>query len=306
VGYSQIEFFGYDQHRNAAGGANPGPGDPAAYLDYARTIRGFLDDHGLAADGNHGYIPSSWPPNMTAKDRARFDLELEFASILGTPHLGTGGDPTAGKYKFNWDLAAEKWNALGEIAQSHDIKLYSHNHDAAYDFLLDSPPYDDMGRPTRSSGIRRLEYFLTVTDDSFVWLEMDIYWAHVAQHRFREYTAPDGQTVTDIFDPAALVAANKRRYPVFHAKDGVRTDDPPGVGSGYEMVPFGESGEESLGMKERGIDFTSFFKTIGGPNLHYINYEQDNAPGAPFQSLLFAALSHRNMSWLTHSPDEPT
>ena len=299
LGYEQIEFAGYNQHANSAGGANPGPADPTAYLAYARTLRGFLDDNGLSADGNHGFIPA-WP--LTPADEARFRLELEFASILGTPHMGTGGDPTGSAYKADWDVAADKWNALGAIAQSYGIKLYTHNHDSAYDFLLDSGPLDDAGRPTRSSGIRKLEYFLRRTDPRSVWLQMDIYWAHVAQHRFRSYTSPSGRTRTDIFDPAGLVAANTRRYPLFHAKDGVRTDEAPGVGQGYVMVPFGESGEPSLGTPERGIDFTRFIRRIGAPQLHYMNYEQDNAPGgaaAPFQSLLYSATSYRNMSRLT-------
>lgn len=303
LGYAQIEFAGYGQHANAVGGANPGPADPTAYLAYARTLRGFLDDNGLRAVGNHGFIPATWPPTMTPEDSARFRLELEFASILGMPHMGTGGDPTGSSYKADWDVAADKWNALGEIARSYGIKLYTHNHDAAYDFLLDSGPYDAAGLPTRSSGIRKLEYFLKVTDPRYVWLQMDIYWAHVAQHRFRTYTAPNGQTRTDIFDPAALVAANTRRYPLFHAKDGVRTDEAPGVGAGYVMVPFGESGEPSLGTPERGINYTRFIRRIGSPQLHYMNYEQDNAPGpadtGAFQSLLYSAVSYRNMSRLT-------
>lgn len=303
LGYEQIEFAGYGQHANAVGGPAPSFTDPAAYLAYASTIRGFLDDNGLKADGNHGFIPSTWPPNMTPEDHDRFLLELEFASILGMPHMGTGGDPTGSNYKADWDIAAEKWNALGEIARSYDIKLYTHNHDAAYDFLLDSGPNDEQGRPTRSSGIRKLEYFLTITHPRLVWLQMDIFWAHVAQHRFQTYTAPDGETRTNIFDPAALVAANTRRFPLFHAKDGVSTGEPPGVGPGYVMVPFGESGEPSLGTPEQGIDYTRFIRRIGAPKLHYMNYEQDNAPGPEgtgvFQSLLFSAISYRNMSRLT-------
>ena len=94
VGYEQIEFAGYNQHANAVGGANPGPTDPAAYLAYAQTLRGFLDDNGLTADGNHGFIPTTWGSTMTPEDRARFELELQFESILGMPHMGTGGDPT--------------------------------------------------------------------------------------------------------------------------------------------------------------------------------------------------------------------
>ena len=301
LGYAQIEFAGYGQHANAVGGANPGPTDPTAYLAYARTLRGFLDDNGLKADGNHGFIPATWPPTMTPEDSAR-SAWLEFASILGMPHMGTGGDPRA-QLQGRLGRRRRQVERAGRDRRSYGIKLYTHNHDAAYDFLLDSGPYDSAGLPTRSSGVRKLEYFLKVTDPRYVWLQMDIFWAHVAQHRFRTYTAPNGQTRTDIFDPAALVAANTRRFPLFHAKDGLRTDEPPGVGAGYVMVPFGESGEPSLGTPERGINFTRFIRRIGSPQLHYMNYEQDNAPGPAgtgvFQSLLYAAVSYRNMSRLT-------
>ena len=36
---------------------------------------------------------------------------------------------------------------------------------------------------------------------------MDIYWAHVAQHRYRTFVDPDGYVQTSIFDPVATVAA---------------------------------------------------------------------------------------------------
>ena len=50
------------------------------------------------------------------------------------------------------------------MAAAPGLKLYTHNHDAAYNFLLDSGPLDGLGRPTRSSGVRRLEYFFGQTD----------------------------------------------------------------------------------------------------------------------------------------------
>src|SRR5918997_365577 len=39
IGYEQIGFAGYGQSANAAGGANPGATNPAAYLAYARELR---------------------------------------------------------------------------------------------------------------------------------------------------------------------------------------------------------------------------------------------------------------------------
>lgn len=280
-GYRQVEFAGYSQHPNAPGGAD---------LDNAkgaRLLRRWLDDHGLRARGNHGFIPPSWP--LTKADLDTFKKHLEIACILGMGHMGTGADPTDSSYKTDWDVAAEKWNTLGEIARRAGIKLYTHNHDAAYDFLLDRGPLDAQGRPTRSSGIRKLEYFLSVTDPGLVWLEMDIYWAHVAQYKFRTYTAPDGSTRTKIFDPAGLVARHNKRYPLFHAKDGVVNTT---NGQGYDMVPFG-TGD---------IDYATFFSRVGHHHYHNPMVEQDNAPSAgdPAQSLEYARIGYRNLAALRH------
>lgn len=278
-GYRQVEFAGYGQHANAPGGAN------LETVEGARLLRRWLDAYGLRAQGNHGFIPGSWP--LTTADLDTFKKHLEIANILGMDHMGTGGDPTGSAYRADWDVAADKWNALGEIAHRAGIKLYTHNHDAAYDFLLDRGPLDDQGRPTRSSGIRKLEYFLSVTDPRVVWLEMDIYWAHVAQYKFRTYTAADGSIREKIFDPAGLVVRNDRRYPLFHAKDGVVNTT---NGEGYDMVPFG------TGV----IDYTTFFSRVGNRDYHNPMVEQDNAPSDtdPAQSLTHAHIGYRNLAAL--------
>lgn len=138
-GYRQVEFAGYGQHANAPGGANLGS------VAGAKLLRSWLDDYGLRAQGNHGFIPPSWP--LTSADVDTFKLNLEIANILGMDHMGTGGDPTGSSYPADWDVAADKWNALGRIARREGIKLYTHNHDSAYGFLLDGGPLDAQGRP---------------------------------------------------------------------------------------------------------------------------------------------------------------
>ncbi|MFI7007769.1 sugar phosphate isomerase/epimerase family protein [Streptomyces sp. NPDC050145] len=278
-GYKQVEFAGYGQHANAPGGAN------LESVAGAKLLRGWLDEYGLRAQGNHGFIPSSWP--LSASDIDTFKKHLEIANILGMDHMGTGGDPTGSSYKADWDVAADKWNALGEIAHRAGLKLYTHNHDAAYGFLLDGGPLDAQGRPTRSSGIRKLEYFLQVSDPRTVWLEMDIFWAHVAQYKFHTYTAHDGSPQENVFDPAALVRAHNKRYPLFHAKDGTRNET---NGMGYDMVPFGE------GV----IDYTTFFSRVGRKNYHNPMVEQDNAPSGTDlgQSLKYARIGYDNMAAL--------
>lgn len=277
IGYKQIEFAGYNQHANSEGGnLNNVAG--------AQLLRTWLDDNGLEAEGNHGSIPSV----LNDITLAQFDAACEIANILGFGHIGTGGDPTNSAYKADWDAAAERWNILGQRAASHGLKLYTHNHDVAYSFLLDSGPLDALGRPTRSSGIRRLEYFLQHTDPNYVYLEMDIYWAHVAQYKHHTFTAPDGSAVQSIFDPAAVVAAQTQRFPLFHAKDG-RSN--PATANGYDMVPFGQGD----------IDYTTFFQRIGAKGYHNPMWEQDTAPGGaanPGQSLAFAQTAYDGMAAL--------
>jgi sugar phosphate isomerase/epimerase len=276
IGYAQVEFAGYSQHANA-------PGGNTNTVAGAHLLRSWLDDNGLVAQGNHGSIPAT----LNDTTLAQFDEACERANILGLKHIGTGSDPTNSAYLADWDLAAERWNTLGRRAAGHGLKLYTHNHDVGYSFLLDSGPLDASGRPTRSSGIRRLEYFIANTDPKYVHLELDIYWAFVAQHKHRSYTAPDGSQVTSIFNPLGVVQAQPTRFPLFHAKDGARS----AVANGYEMVPFG-TGD---------IDYGAFLTQTGAKGAHNPMYEQDNAPGGtanPGQSLEYARISYENMAAL--------
>ena len=215
-GYRQIEFAGYNQNAGNPGGSapNPAPGgvttpeSRAAYLAYGRTLRGFLDEFGLEAIGNHGFIPGTWfgPSSaggtMSTNDYERFLTELEFGSILGTPFLGTGSDPTSANNRNiePWTLAGEKWEALNELAaDTFDIQIYPHNHSPAYNFLQDGPMVEvtvdrATGNPLPApvqvrgeSGKRLMEYYLEITDPKLCVIELDIYWAHVAQHQHRWY-----------------------------------------------------------------------------------------------------------------------
>ncbi|KQZ85686.1 Tat (twin-arginine translocation) pathway signal sequence [Microbacterium sp. Root166] len=278
IGYKQIEFAGYGQNVSSEGGnVNNVAG--------AQLLRTWLDDFGLEGEGNHGQIPST----ISDATIAQFDAQCEIANILGFGHIGTGNDPTSSAYLTDWQAAAERWNFFGQRAATHGLKLYTHNHDAAYSFLLDSGPLDATGRPTRSSGARRLEWFLENTDPNYVYLEMDVYWAHVAQHRFQSFTAPDGSVVADVFDPAGLVAAQTQRFPLFHAKDGAARPDLP---AGYTIAPFGQGS----------IDYTTFFQRIGAKGSHNSMYEQDNAAtvptASPSMSLENAASSYQHMASL--------
>jgi sugar phosphate isomerase/epimerase len=315
AGFHQIEFAGYGQNANNPGGTanyNSSPAGRAAYLEYAGRLRGLLDEFGLEAIGNHGFIPNTWPgPNsaggaMSASDELRYLTELEFASILGMPYMGTGNDPTSANNRNveSWTIAGEKWEALNEISVSgFGIHLYPHNHSPAYNFLQDGPmvevSVDRAGDPIPptmvrgESGQRLMEYYLEITDPDLCVIELDIFWAHVAQHQHRAYYDHSGNLVESIFDPLALVAGQSTRFALYHAKDGDRTTQPPGVGNGYDMIPFGDPRSD--------IDYATFFKEQGAKGYHNPNYEQDNAPGGgsdPGRSLRFSVISGTNMNEL--------
>jgi sugar phosphate isomerase/epimerase len=267
IGYKEIEFAGYNQHTSILGRQIT----PA-------EIRKILDDNGLVANGAHTQI-----------NAATFDQQLDIAETLGMKNIGTGSDPTNSVYPADWDAAADLWNELGRKAAKRGMRLYTHNHDAAYSFLLDTGPLDANGRPTRSSGQRRLEYFFTKTDPRYVFFELDIYWAYVARFKHQRYTDKWGREQTRLFDPIITVAERTKRFPLFHAKDGNRNAALP---NGHEMTPLGEGD----------INFQQFFQTIGEQDFHHANWEQDTAPGGaalPAQSLDFAGLSYTNMSELT-------
>ena len=319
VGFEQIEFAGYGQNAANPGGAAPNPvvggavtpESAAAYLAYGQTLRGFLDDNGLEAIGNHGFIPNTWPgPNsaggvMSTLDHDRWIVELEFASIVGMPFMGTGGDPTGSSAVEQWDIAAEKWEAINTLALPYGISIYPHNHDAAYGFVQDGPMVTvtvarQTGLPLETpqvvrgeSGLRKMQAYLDRTDPNLCRIEMDIYWAYVAQHIHRWRYDWEGNRVEDIFDPLAQVAKQTLRYPLYHAKDGDSTGQAPGVGQGYTMIPFGDPRSD--------IDFATFFKEQGEKGSHNPDYEQDNAPGGaadPGRSLRFSAISAHNMNAL--------
>ncbi len=267
LGYKEIEFAGYTQHTSILGRQIT-----------PTEIRKILDDNGLVANGSHASV-----------NAATFQQQLDIAEELGMKNIGTGSDPTSSNYQADWDAAADLWNELGRQAKERKMRLYTHNHDAAYNFLLDSGPLDDRGRPTRSSGVRKLEYFFAKTDPKYVFFEMDIYWGYVARHKHTKYINSAGKEKTNIFDPILNVARRTKRFPLFHAKDGIKN---PAVGNGYDMTPLGTGN----------INFQQFFQTIGESDFHHANWEQDTAPGGtsnPGQSLAFAETSYKNMADLT-------
>jgi len=282
VGFTGIEFFSFtggpsfSQTPNAEGGASPS----------AKQIRAWLDAAGVKAIGH--YNASVANGGAVGLTPATIDAALETAAILGQSQTGSHDATNASRQKDEVDKAIESWNAMALKASRAGIPIYSHSHQIPWSFLLDTGPRDEKGF-TRSSGIRVMDYFLKHTDAKWVKCELDLFWAHVAQHQFHSYTAADGSTVEAAFDPARQVASDPSRYVILHAKDGIRA---PKTSEGWVICPFGYGD----------LDVAQFVRNakLESANPWWCS-EQDNADGGdtdPQKALRDIASGYRGLSML--------
>ena len=259
TGYTTVEGFNdagapFRQHPDSEGGATPAPG----------LVRRWLDEYGLKAGGHYGRI-----------DPATIDATLRLAEALDTPIVGSA-DPIpwpCSNQKDDWDRAIDEWNRCTPKAQTAGIRLYAHAHWRPWDFLRDSGERNAKGEYERCSGIRSMDYWLANTDPKWVTLELDTYWAYVARDLYKSYTAADGDTKRDEFDPIATALRYGERCTFFHAKDGVRAATPPqGFEGNWVWTTFntGDMPVEEL--------FRKVMAKRSAGNAPYVNIEQDNAP----------------------------
>ena len=227
-GYTGVEFFG------SYGTRAPGAG--AVTDATVVALRKALDDNGLKAVGSHLQL---------SQLRTDLDRQLDWAQVLGLPHVGTAQD-FPGQTVAEIKAGAAEFNTWGAKAAARGIKLYQHNHANEFAPTTDQP------------NVRRYDVFLQNTDPSLVFLEMDILWAYGGARKFGG------------FDPADYVAAAPQRYPLFHVKDGVPTANPQ-EGNSYTPVEFGQ------GV----IPFRDFFARVGARAQHTPIWEQDTAGNTP-------------------------
>ncbi|MFF2521377.1 sugar phosphate isomerase/epimerase family protein [Streptomyces liangshanensis] len=221
IGYKEIEFAGYTQNTSILGRQIT-----------LQEIRRLLDDNGLRAVGSHVGIGNL---------RTNLQAELDAAQILGMPHVGTANAPSNSNTVAGYLAAAEEFNTWGAAATARGLKLYQHNHAGEFAFATDQP------------SVRLYDVFLRNTDPRHVYLELDVYWAFVGQHRWPG------------FEPAAYVRDQPYRYPLFHLKDG---DANPSKADGYDIVEFG-AGD---------LPYEKFVRDIGPRASHVGIWEQDTAP----------------------------
>ncbi|MEE1926963.1 sugar phosphate isomerase/epimerase [Streptomyces sp. TRM 70351] len=232
-GYAEVEFAGYTQ------------GTGAITL---RELRRLLRDNGLRGIGSHVAYHSDPYSFATQPERV-----VDDAAALGLPYVGTPWGP--GRYGNTvdaWKRAAEEFNTYGAAARARGLRFYQHNHAEEFAFAEDRPD------------VRLYDVLLAETDPDLVDLELDIYWAYVAQHRFS--TRPDGTPAP--FDPLDYVLAAPGRFPLFHVKDGEHEE---AARDGYVMTDVGDGD----------LDYRRFVSAVAhrphGRRHHWL-VERDDAP----------------------------
>ncbi|GAA1296171.1 sugar phosphate isomerase/epimerase family protein [Streptomyces javensis] len=247
-GYDQVEFAGYTQ----------GTGDITL-----KQLKRLMRDNGLRGIGSHVGYYSDDPKAYTFA--TNLTQVLDDAEALGLPHVGTASGPWRyGSTVDGWKRCAEEFNTYGAAAKARGMKFYQHNHAEEFSFATDRPD------------VRLYDVLLAETDPDLVHLEMDIYWAYVAQYRFGRKA--DGSPAP--FEPLNYVLKAPHRYPLFHVKDGEHDETVP---DGYRMVDVGDGD----------IDYRRFLsavgKTHGGRRDHHWMVEHDQ----PADSLTTARRSAR-------------
>ena len=252
IGYKQIEFAGYTR--------TPTPRGRDRRPPRCSVMAGRQRPRGRGQPRQH--------PRHAITDAtlASFDAACEAANILGMGHIGTGNDPTSSAYLADWQLAAERWNILGERAMNkHGLKLYTHNHSPAYSFLLDSGPLDALvARPGRRASVGSSGSSTTPTRATSSWR-----WTSSGRTSRSTSTTPTPpptarpcRTSSTRWAPSTPTADALPAVP----RQGRRL--PAGYLQGYAIVPFG-AGD---------IDYVKFLGGVGAKGYHNPMWEQDNAP----------------------------
>jgi sugar phosphate isomerase/epimerase len=235
IGYKWVEFAGYSA---------PDTGSPP---DLGR-LRGFLRRHRLKGIGSHIGV-TQFRDNLTQV--------LDDAEALGLRYIGTASEPdqlfpaaerqTVDAYR----RAAEAYNAFGAAAKARGMRFYHHNHSSEFAVV---------------NGTRLYDVLMEETDPKLVFFQLDIFWAYVGATGAPAVTTPTGsKSWFPNFDPAELVWSQPERFPLFHAKDGVRTDLGAPTTFGWQFVDPGD-GNVPLWELFNGLE----------TDEHYYIVERDN------------------------------
>ena len=251
IGYKEIEFAGY----SAPDTNIPNPTPPPATIPSVENIRTLLRRYRLKGIGSHIGV---------TQFRDTLEQVLDDAETLGLRYIGTASEPdqlfpsaerqTVDAYR----RAAEFYNTFGAAARARGMRFYHHNHSSEFAVV---------------DGTRLYDVLMEETDPKLVFLQLDIFWAYVGATGAPEVATPSGmKSWFPNFDPTELVWDQPERFPLFHAKDGVRTEVGQPTSFGWQFVDPGDGN----------VPLWELFNGLETDEHHYIvERDNHNFPGPP-------------------------
>jgi sugar phosphate isomerase/epimerase len=239
IGYREVEFAGYS----------------APDVTSVADIRALLRQYRLKGIGSHIGV---------TQFRDNLEQVLDDAETLGLRYIGTASEPdqlfpvaerqTVDAYR----RAAEFYNTFGAAARARGMRFYHHNHSSEFAVV---------------DGIRLFDVLMEETDPRLVFFQLDIFWAYVGATGAPEVATPSGmKSWFPNFDPAELVWEQPERFPLFHAKDGVRTALGAPTTFGWQFVDPGDGN----------VPLWELFNGLETDEHHYIvERDNHNFPGPP-------------------------
>ncbi|HEX8424715.1 sugar phosphate isomerase/epimerase [Hymenobacter sp.] len=157
-------------------------------------------------------------------------------SYIVVPHLDEKLRASAADFKN----VADKMNKAGQLCKAAGLRVAYHNHDFEYKAI---------------GGTTLFEVLLKETDPALVDFELDLYWV-----------------VRAGLDPVKLMAANPKRFSMWHVKDmdKAKPENNTEVGAGT-------------------IDFKKIFQSTSASGLKHIFMEQENFAIDAYQSITQSA-----------------
>jgi sugar phosphate isomerase/epimerase len=166
--------------------------------DDVRRTRDLLRGLGLAAPSMH----VDYAGLRSNPERSFETAGLLEARFVVCPWL----EPSERRTTDDWKRICDSLNMIGERAARAGVTLAYHNHDVEFVDL--------------ANGITPYDLLLSRTDERFVKLELDVYWATKARA-----------------DPAPLLRAHPSRFRLIHLKDMARDGSFTEIGNG--TIDFG-------------------------------------------------------------------
>jgi sugar phosphate isomerase/epimerase len=247
IGYKWVEFAGY----GAPDTNIPNPNPPPTNIPDVAKLRSLLRQNRLRGIGSHIGV---------TQFRDNLEQVLDDAETLGLRYIGTASEPdqlfpTAERQSVDaYRRAAEAYNAFGAAAKARGMRFYHHNHSSEFAVV---------------DGIRLYDVLMEETDPKLVFFQLDIFWAYVGATGAPAVTTPTGsKSWFPNFDPTELVWDQPERFPLFHAKDGVRTEVGSPTTFGWQFVDPGD-GNVPLWSLFNGLETDEHFYIVERDNHNF-------------------------------------